>query len=81
MFEGLITFSMVISVLIELAIGYTVFHLIGNLVLIPGKDKILNVTNKKEYEEAKKENVKVRNWLFLIWTIAVIGFNLYRILK
>lgn len=78
MFEE-ITFSMVISILIELIIGYIVFHIIGYLILIPGKDKILNKTNKKEYEDAKKENRKVRNGLFIVWTIVVIGFNLYRI--
>lgn len=64
-----------INIFIELILGYAVFYILSNLILIPGKHKIQHVTNKDNYTSAKKEINKARKWLCLGWTLIILGIN------
>jgi hypothetical protein len=75
MISDYFTFSTILSIFIELCLGYFFFFILGYLILIPGKNKLLVYKNK--LKTARNEIKKVRNWFCLGWTILVIGFHLY----
>jgi|GEM_PF-7130337 len=70
----------IVSYFVELLIGYALFTILAYLILIPGKDKILNVYDEKEYAEAKTESKRVRKWFFLVWAIIMLALNIIIIL-
>lgn len=72
--------SVLLNVALELILGYIVFFVISWLILIPGKNKLQNVTDENGSKESKKEIMKARQWMCLAWTFIIAAVNLYTLL-
>lgn len=70
-----------INFLIELILGYVVIIILSKIILYPGRDKIQNVTDKKRLIEKKIEIIKVRKWICIGWTVIIVIFNIYILVK
>lgn len=67
--------TLLFNVFIELISGYAVLFVISHLILIPGKNKLMNVNDKNGYKIKKEEIRRVRRYICLIWTFIIIVIN------